>query len=306
MNVTELVAGAVLVLDTFATHTAHRKVVGVTVVAGLTFTERLTVYHLAACVVATHGRGTRVNTFQYSFFSLFACLVALARAVISAGIWLDTARCHIGVTHGVGGTGTLVGAQEIDTRGSRVAGVLLALVNVDTATHARQEAFVTHAFLGDADFMEATVSVAAAARYAGALNTHLARQTVAVAEANLLTDSGGTTFTLGTLCVLLTDRVAGSIFTDKVGSTLVVGGTSGWHADAALLGGGYSLEALRTLACGTLVLDLALGIGPTHVFLGARVSTLVVDAALLGGTVAVAAAAQQTHPDGAGLSGGAL
>lgn len=305
-TVAKLIAGAVLVLDTLPAHAAHLEVVGVAVVAGLALTERLPIYHLAACIVATHGRGTRVYAFQYSLFRLLARLVALARTVISTGVWLDAARCHVRVTHSVGGTGTLVGAQEVDARGRRVARVLLTFVNVDTAAHAGQETFVTHAFLRDADFMEATVGVAATAWYTGAFNAHLSWQAVAVSKANFFAYFSSAAFTLSTLYGLLADGVALSIFTDHVGATFVVGGTGGGHADAALLGSGYCLEARRTLAHRTLVLDLTLSVRPTHIFLGARVGTLVVNAPLFGGTVTVAAAAQQTHSDSASLPSRAL
>lgn len=44
-----------------------------------------------------------------------------------------------------------------------MARVLLTLVYINTTAHARQEAFVTHAFLRDADFVEAAISIAATA-----------------------------------------------------------------------------------------------------------------------------------------------
>lgn len=53
--VTKLVAGAVFVLDTLPSHTAYFEIIGVTVVAGLTFTKRLAIYYLAACIVATYS-----------------------------------------------------------------------------------------------------------------------------------------------------------------------------------------------------------------------------------------------------------
>lgn len=105
---------------------------------------------------------------------------------------------------------------------------------------------------------------------------------------------------------MLADRVALSIITDQVGATLVVGGTGSGNTDAALLGGGYCLEAHRTRARRTLVLNLTLSVGPTHIFLGARVGTLVVNTPLLRGTITVAAAAQQTHSNSANLLSRAL
>lgn len=77
-TVTKLIAGAILVLDTFATYAAHFKIIGVAIMARFTLTERLAIYHFAACIVATHSRSTRINTFQYSLFGQLACLVSLA------------------------------------------------------------------------------------------------------------------------------------------------------------------------------------------------------------------------------------
>lgn len=69
---------------------------------------------------------------------------------------------------------------------------------------------------------------------------------------------------------------------------------------------GCWVEALRTLALGQVVLDLATGIGATDVLPGARVSTLVVNTAFLSRAVSVGAAAQQTHAIVAGLIDGTL
>lgn len=113
-TVAKLVAGAVLVMDTLPSHAAHLEIIGVAIVTGLALTKRLAIYHLTACIIATNSRGTWVNALQYSLFCLLTCLVALARAVISTGVWLDTARRHIWVPNSVGRTGTLVGAKKID------------------------------------------------------------------------------------------------------------------------------------------------------------------------------------------------
>lgn len=77
-GVTELVAGAVLVFNTLSFHAAHSEIVGVTIVTWFTLTQRLAIYHLASCIIPTNSRGTWINAFQYSIFSLLTCLVSLA------------------------------------------------------------------------------------------------------------------------------------------------------------------------------------------------------------------------------------
>lgn len=290
-EVTELVAGAVFVDDALSLHTAERQVVRVAVMAWFTLTQGLPVGHLAAGVVATDGRGARVDALEDSLCVLLAGLLSLAGAVILALVGFEAAGCRVRVAHSEGRTGTLVGSWHVDARGRLVARVLPTLVHVDTAAGSWQVALGAHTLLRDADFVQATVAITAAARDTRPFYTHLPLQAVAVPEADLVTQASGTALALGTLAVLPTHGLALAMVTGGAGAAFFGGNTGRRDANAALLWRGCRAEAVGTLALRQVALDAALGVGSAHIVLGTRVITLVVDAALLDGAVAVAAAA---------------
>lgn len=146
-QVAEFIAGAVTIDETVPWNTPNREVVGVTIMAGVTFTQRLAVSHLAASVGPTHSRGTRLNTLEDSFCILLTCLLTFTITVADTFVGFLAAGCYIWVTHRVGRTDAFVGTRDIDTRGCSMARCLPALIHIYAPVGAGQVTLCTHAFL---------------------------------------------------------------------------------------------------------------------------------------------------------------
>lgn len=184
------------------------------------------------------------------------------------------------ISHQTSGTGTLEGSWSVSTLGSRVADLVLALVDVGTARGSWYEAEATDTAAVLTDLPRPAVLLLVTARLAGAVNTDLSLEAVLVTVADLGTQSSQTSLSLGTVHIDPALQVAQASLALVISQTFS-SRTLGRDPHTALLGRGNSSEPLWAGAVHLLVDDLTESVGSTGPLLLAGVDTLEVDADLV-------------------------